>query len=150
MTNANANNRPHTAAAWLSEPAPQRQYNTEDERTFLAQQAADAQTAMQRTLADMQASAVEVANVRWWTQHYPWYAVGTAAVLGYVITTAVLAPSAPQPQPAPPTARQATARASWTAALFAMARETLLGIIREALHPNGPSTRQAPVDPSVS
>lgn len=149
MTNANANNRPPTATAWLSEPPP-RQYNTEDERAFLAQQAADAHTAMQHTLADIQATAVEVANVRWWTQHYPWYAVGTAAVLGYVVTAAVVAPSAPQPQPAQPSARQAAARPSWTTALFAMARETLLGVLREALHPNGASTRQAPVDPSVS
>jgi hypothetical protein len=117
---------------------------------FLAQQAADAHTAMQHTLADMRATAVEVANVRWWTQHYPWYAVGTAAVLGYVVTAAVLAPSASQPRPAQPAARQAAAHPSWTAALFAMARQTLLGMLQEALHPNGPSTRQAPVDPSVS
>jgi hypothetical protein len=150
MTNANANNRPHTATAWLSEPPQQRRYNTEDEGAFLAQQAADARMAMQHTLADMQATAAEVANVRWWTQHYPWYAVGTAAVLGYVVTTVVLAPSAPQPPPAPPTAPQAAARPAWTAALFAMVRETLLGMLQEAMHPHGPSTRRAPVDPSVS
>src|SRR5262245_31151178 len=145
MTNGNASNRSHTDTVWLTGPPQQRQYNTNDARTFLAQQASDANTAIQHTLVDMRATAMEVANVRWWTQHYPWYAVGTAAVLGYVVTAAVLAPPAPRQQPAPP-ARQVAARSSWTAALVAMGRETLLGILREALHPRG----QAPVDPSVS
>jgi len=41
---------------------------------------------MQHPVADMQATAKEVANIRWWTQHYPWYAVGAVTVLGFVAT----------------------------------------------------------------
>jgi len=37
---------------------------------FLTQQATDAKTAMQRTLADMQTTVKEAADVRWWTQQY--------------------------------------------------------------------------------
>ena len=103
-----ASNRPVAAPAQLPGPRPQRPSNTADVHTFLTQQAADAQTAIHQTLTEMQATAREVANVRWWTQHYPWSAVGAAAVRGYVVTTAVLAPPAPEhprrirPPPAPP------------------------------------------------
>ena len=41
---------------------------------------------MQHPVADMQATAKEVANIRWWTQHYPWYAVDAVTVLGFVAT----------------------------------------------------------------
>ena len=85
------------APGQLPESRQQRPYNTADAHTFLDQQAADAQTAIHQTLTEMQATAREVANVRWWTQHYPWSAVGAVAVLSYVVTTAVLAPPAPPP-----------------------------------------------------
>ena len=85
----------------LTEPQKKRQYDTNDERVFLAQQAADAKTAMQHTVTDMQATAKEVANISWWTQQYPWYAVGAATVLGFVAATSVLAP-ADQCLPVPP------------------------------------------------
>ncbi|MGH2541424.1 MAG: hypothetical protein ACRDIB_01420 [Ardenticatenaceae bacterium] len=67
-----------------------RQYNTKDEGIFLQQQAADAKVAMQRTVAEMKVTAKEAADVHWWTQHYPWYAVGAAAVVGFVTATSVL------------------------------------------------------------
>lgn len=67
-----------------------RQYNAKNERIFLQQQAADAKVAMQRTMAEMKVTAKEVADVHWWTQHYPWYAVGAAAVVGFVTATSVL------------------------------------------------------------
>jgi len=51
-------------------------------------------------------------------QHYPWYAVGAAAVLGFVTATSVWAPADHRPQPTPPAASQAAARPSWTASLF--------------------------------
>ena len=120
-----------------------RHYNTDDERVFLAQQAADAKTAIQHTVADMQATAKEVANIRWWTQQYPWYAVGAATVLGFVAATSVLAPADHQPHPAPSTATQAAARPSWTASLFEMVRSALMSIIVEALHPQGQQSSQA-------
>ena len=138
------------APGQLPESLQQRPYNTADAHVFLVQQATDAQTAIHQTLTEMQATAREVANVRWWTQHYPWSAVGAAAVFGYVVTAAVLAPPAPPPPPGLPAARQAAARPAWTASLFALVRTLVLGILRDALHPQAPSAGQATVDPSVS
>jgi len=137
----------------LTGPQKKQHYNTDDERVFLAQQAADAKTAMQHTVADIQATAKEVANVRWWTQQYPWYAVGAATVLGFVAATAVLAPADHRPQPAPPAASQAAARSSWTASLFAMVRSVLMGVIADALHTQGQQasqTQPAQTDASLS
>ncbi len=127
----------------LTEPQKKRQYDTNDERVFLAQQAADAKTAMQHTVADMQATAKEVANISWWTQQYPWYAVGAATVLGLVAVTSVLAPPAHRPRPAPPAASQAAAGPSWTASLFGMVRSMLMGIIADALHTKGQQAGRA-------
>ena len=61
----------HSDTALLTEPQKKRHYDTNDERVFLAQQAADAKTAMQHTVADMQAAAKEAANISWWTQQHP-------------------------------------------------------------------------------
>ena len=127
----------------LTGPQKKRHYNTDDERVFLAQQAADAKTAMQHTVADMQATAKEVANINWWTQQYPWYAVGAATVLGFVATTSVLAPADHRTRSAPPVASQAAARPSWTASLFETVRTMLMGIIVDALHTKGQQPSQA-------
>ena len=127
----------------LTGPQKKQHYNTDDERVFLAQQAADAKTAMQHTVADIQATAKEVANVRWWTQQYPWYAVGAATVLGFIAATSVLPPADHRTQPAPPAASQAAARPSWTASLFEAVRSILMSIIVEALHTKGQQASQA-------
>jgi len=114
-------------------PPKARHYNTTDEGVFLTQQATDAKTAMQRTLADMQATVKEAADVRWWTQQYPWYAVGAAAVVGFVTATQVLGPSDHRVPPAPPTQEQSTGRPSWRSSLFELVRSTLIGAITEAM-----------------
>ena len=129
--------------ALLTEPQKKRHYNTEDERIFLTQQATDAKTAIQHTVADMQTTAKEVANISWWTRQYPWYAVGTAAVLGFVATTSVLASADHQPRPAPPATSQAAARPSWSASLFEMVRSILMSIIIGALNPKDQQSGQA-------
>ena len=136
----------------LTEPQKKQHYDTNDARVFLAQQAADAKTAMQHTVADMQATAKEAANLSWWTQQYPWYAVGAATVLGFVTATYVLAPTDHRPRPAPPATSQA-ARPSWTTSLFEMVRSTLMSIIVDALHPQSQQASRAQptqADPSVS
>jgi hypothetical protein len=75
-------------------------------------------------------------------QHYPWYAVGAAAVLGFVTATSVWAPADHRPQPAPPAASQATARPSWTASLFETVHRMLISIMADALHTKSqPSSR---------
>ena len=127
----------------LTEPQKKRHYDTNNERMFLAQQAADAKTAIQHTMTDMQATAKEVANVSWWTQQYPWYAVGAATVLGFIAATSVLAPADHRSRPAPPVASQAAARPSWTASLFETVRSMLMGIIVDALHTKGQQSGQA-------
>ena len=113
----------------------------------------DAKTAIQHTVTDIQATAKEAANVSWWTQQYPWYAVGAATVLGFIATTSVLAPTDHQPRPAPPAASQAAARPSWTSSLFETVRSILMSIIVDALHTKGQQLGQAqpaPADPSLS
>ena len=100
---------------------------------FLRQQATDAKTAMRRTVADIKATAQEAADVRWWTQQYPWYAVGTAAVVGFVAATQLLAPADHHVQPVPPAQSQIAARPSLMSSLFEMVRSILLGTIIEAL-----------------
>jgi ElaB/YqjD/DUF883 family membrane-anchored ribosome-binding protein len=141
MTNASSGNMQHSDTALLTEPQKKRHYDTNDERVFLAQQAADAKTAMQHTIADMQATAKEAANIGWWTQQYPWYAVGAATVLGFVATTYALAPPDHRTQSAPPAASQA-ARPSWTASLFEMVRSMLMSMIIGALHPKDQESGQ--------
>jgi hypothetical protein len=84
MTNVSSSNALPSDAAWPTVPQKARQYPTTDDGMFLRQQAADAKTAMQRTVADIGSTAKAVADVRWWTQQYPWYAVGAAAVVGLV------------------------------------------------------------------
>lgn len=130
----------------LTEPQKKRHYNTNDERVFLAQQAADAKTAMQHTVADMQTTAKEVANISWWTQQYPWYAVGAATALGFIAATSVLAPADHRPRPAPPAASQAAARPSWTTSLFEIVRSMLMSIIVDALHTKGQQSGQTQAD----
>lgn len=140
MTNASSSNGRHTDTASPTVPATMRHYNTEDEGRFLAQQAADAKTAIKRTVAEMKDTAMEAANVRWWTQQYPWYAVGAAAVLGFVTTARALAPPKPSaPQAAPPV----VAQSSWTSSLFEMLRSTLMSAIIGALHSSGEQKGQA-------
>jgi hypothetical protein len=137
----------------LTGPQTKRRYNTDDERVFLTQQAADAKTAIQHTVADMQATAKEIANLSWWTQQYPWYAVGAASVLGFIAATSVLAPADHRTRPAPPTTSQAAVRPSWTAALFEMVRGILMSTIADALHPKSQQSGQAQTtqaDASVS
>jgi len=143
MTNASSGNMRHSDTALLTEPQKKRHYNTDDERVFLAQQAADAKTAMQHTIADMQTTAREVANISWWTQQYPWYAVGAATVLGFIAATSVLAPADHRPRPAPPVASQTAAHPSWTASLFEMMRNMLMGIVVDALHTKSQQSGQA-------
>jgi hypothetical protein len=111
MTNASANNVPPSDRALLTVPEKTPHSNTHDARVLLAQQAADATIAMQRTVADMQATAREVVDVRWWTQH-PWYAVGTAAVLGFMTARHVLAPPPSQTPAAPPVQERVSGSAS--------------------------------------
>jgi len=100
---------------------------------------------MQRTVDDMKVTVQQAADVRWWTQHYPWYAVGAAAVLGFVAATRVLTPPSHPTPPAQPANGRTAAPPSWTASLFEMVRSTLMSTIIGALHASGQATEQEQV-----
>jgi hypothetical protein len=138
MTNASSSNAPPSDAALPTVSQKTRQYNTTDEGMFLRQQAADAKAAMLRTVADIKATAQEAADVCWWTQQYPWYAVGTAALVGFITATQVLAPAEQDAQAAPPAARP-----SWMASLFELVRSALLRTVVEVLHSSSQPSERA-------
>jgi hypothetical protein len=149
MTNVSSSSASHSDTALRTVPQKSGHYNSKDERTFLAQQATDAKTAMQRTIQDMQATAKEVANIPWWTQQYPWYAVGAAAVIGFMTATRVLLPP-DQHAPAPPPQAPAV-QPSLMGSLFEMLRSTLVSAIIGAIHTSSQKSepeQQVPVDPS--
>jgi hypothetical protein len=150
MTNDSSSSVPPTDTALPTAPVRTRRYDTNNERVFLAQQAADAKAAMQHTVDDMKVTVQQAANVRWWTQHYPWYAVGAAAVLGFVAATRVLTPPSHYTPPAQPANGQTAAGPSWTAPLFEMLRSTLMSAIIGAVHSSGQTTgqEQARAEPS--
>lgn len=116
---------------------PRRLYNEHDEAVFLQQQAADAKVAIQHTLATMQETAKAAADVRAWTRRYPGYAVGVAAVIGFVTATTVLAPSPRNSSHAQPTAAPA-ARSSLLStllpSLFGLVRSAVMSAIVSAIH----------------
>ena len=133
MTNASSSNMQHSDTALLTEPQKKRHYDTNDERVFLAQQAADAKTAMQHTIADMQATAKEAANITVDTA-IPMVCSGrgdSPRVCCHDICSGTADHRTPS---APPAANQA-ARPSWTASLFEMVRSMLMSVIIGALHP---------------
>jgi hypothetical protein len=107
---------------------------------FLRQQAADAKTAMQRTVVDIGSTAKAAADVRWWTQQYPWYAVGAMAVIGLVTVTHVLAPADRRARAAPP--EPAVRPPSWLSSLVMLGGRTLLDVLADALRARKqPATR---------
>jgi hypothetical protein len=107
-------------------------YNTKDEAAFLQQQATDAKVAIQQTLAEMQQTAKAAADVRWWTQQYPWIAVGAATVLGFVAVT-VLSRDGATPTQAAAAPPQQAAQPSLLASLFSPLFNMLRGAIVSAV-----------------
>jgi hypothetical protein len=109
-----------------------RQYNTQDEATFLQQQAADARVAIQQTLAEMQETVKVAADVRRWTQQYPWIAVGAASVLGFVASSALARNGAVHSQAEVTQQRQADRPSllmSFLSPLFPMLRNALVSTV---------------------
>jgi hypothetical protein len=54
------------------------------EKCFLADQAADARTAMMQTLQEMKETLAQAADVRTCARQHPWIATGSAAAAGFV------------------------------------------------------------------
>ena len=104
-------------------------YNSE--AAFLAQQAVDAKIAIRQTLEEMQKTAKEAADIRWWTQHYPWPAVGAAALLGFIAVPLLTMESSTQPQTA--ATRDGRATPSLMSSLFDLVKGTLIASVTAAL-----------------
>jgi hypothetical protein len=98
----------------------------------LQQQAADARVAIQQTLAEMQETVKVAADVRRWTQQYPWIAVGAASVLGFVAASALARNGAAPSQADVPQQRQADRPSllmSLLSPLFPMLRNALVSTV---------------------
>jgi len=113
---------------------------------FLRQQAADAKTAMQRTVADIGSTAKAAADVRWWTQQYPWYAVGAAAVVGLVTAAHVFAPAGRRAHAAPPAPEPAAGPPSWLSSLVMLGGRTMLDALVDTLRAKKQPAARAQTD----
>jgi hypothetical protein len=60
------------------------------EADYLAEQMAQARLALSRTLHEMAESLKDAADPRGWTANYPWASLSTAAVVGFLIASAVI------------------------------------------------------------
>ena len=63
--------------------------SSESEAEFLERQTAEATAAIGDTLKAIQANLKDAANVRAWTQQYPWWAIGAAALTGFAAAAAI-------------------------------------------------------------
>jgi len=64
-------------------------YGHLSEAEFLAQEAELAKTAIGSALAEMKSELAQAADIKLWTQHYPWLAVGAAAATGFTMAAIV-------------------------------------------------------------
>ena len=79
-----------TSGSARANPEPAIKKDGRTEAQFLAVQAADAKVAMDKTWTDLKHSITNNADVRLWTQQYPWIATAAAVAAGvaagYTIT----------------------------------------------------------------
>jgi len=104
-------------------------YDKADETRFLRQQANDAQIAIKQTLAQMRKTSQDAADIRWWTQRYPWCAVGGAGLLGFVVVTCLSASARGQERSSP----QRHARKSSPSSVFSGMFSSLWPLVRGLL-----------------
>lgn len=57
----------------------------ESEKRFLADQAADARTAMMQTVQEMKRTLAKARDVRTWARQHPWIATSSAVAAGFVV-----------------------------------------------------------------
>lgn len=67
----------------------QPRYETLSESEYLTHEAELAKTAITRTLEDLKAGLAKAGDVRLWTHHHPWVAVGIAAATGFSLAALV-------------------------------------------------------------
>jgi ElaB/YqjD/DUF883 family membrane-anchored ribosome-binding protein len=68
----------------------QQRYETLTEAEYLTHEAELAKTAIARTLEDLKSGVAKAGDVRLWTHHHPWAAVGVAAATGFSLAALML------------------------------------------------------------
>jgi hypothetical protein len=127
MSNSNVSNKLPSAAVSRSEPQTYK-----DEAAFLAQQATAAKIAIRQTLMEMQETAKEAADLRWWTRRYPWPAVGSATLLGFFVAP-ILTMDRPTPPQTTATRNGQTAPPSLLSSVVDMVRGVIVTAVANAL-----------------
>jgi hypothetical protein len=85
--NAASNNNGNASAT--RSPAAPNSYGNLSEAEFLAHEAQLAKTAIGNALADMKSELAKAVDIKLWTHHYPWLAVGAAAATGFTMAAVV-------------------------------------------------------------
>jgi hypothetical protein len=67
------------------QPSEHSNYGKLTEAEFLVHEAELAKTAMSTALADLKGNLAKVGDIKLWTHHYPWLAVGVAAASGFTL-----------------------------------------------------------------
>jgi hypothetical protein len=143
MNNNNLSNKPPSAIVSRSKPQT---YKNEAE--FLAQQAATAKIAIRQTLAEMQKTAKEATDLRWWTRHYPWAAVGTATLLGFFVAP-ILTKESPTPPQTTATRNDQAAVPSLLSSVVDLVRGVIITAVTNAIKKTGDQAEH-PVPPHMA
>jgi ElaB/YqjD/DUF883 family membrane-anchored ribosome-binding protein len=129
-------------------------YDAADEARFLRQQADDATNAIKQTLARMQETAKDAADVRWWTQRYPWYAVGSAGLLGFVTARSLSASARGHERASHQPREEVSSQPSVYARIFSwlvpLVRRVLLNALIEAFQSREDEPAPGPQSPTAS
>jgi ElaB/YqjD/DUF883 family membrane-anchored ribosome-binding protein len=104
-----------------------RRYDERDEAVFLQQQADDAKKAMRNTLAAMRETAKTAADIKAWTQAYPWHAVGAGAATGFLAASLLPSFKGGAKQ------AQADTHGASRSPLVSFVNSSLLGVIRNVV-----------------
>jgi ElaB/YqjD/DUF883 family membrane-anchored ribosome-binding protein len=100
----NADTRPseHASDTTKASAGSHKSEDARSESQFLADEATAARQAIEDTLARMRETLKDGADIRAWTERYPWATVGASAAAGFLVATALLPKrrSAPETEPA--------------------------------------------------
>jgi hypothetical protein len=119
-----------------------------NEAAFLAQQAAAAKIAVKQTLVEIQETAKEAADLRWWTRHYPWAAVGTATLLGFFVAP-ILTRESPTPSQTTATRKDQATVPSLLSSVVDLARGVIITAVTTAIK-NTRDQAEPPVPPHMA
>ncbi len=94
MNSDNKTNNHDLVTASNSEP---QRYETLTESEYLTHEGELAKTAIARTIDELKASLIKAGDVRLWTHHHPWVAIGVGAATGFSLAAVVRSAGKEQP-----------------------------------------------------